>query len=234
PTQTAPPLVDNPMPTDTPMAISVSDPASPPLSSPTPDPSPTSTSSPSPSPASPTPVTATAGIATPARVTGPASLTLLVHDSFNAPQGVYAVGDDPAVAPILYLEGSYLWGEVATRIGNTVFKFDRDAPNRQDPAQHLPPYLQLHIEYSAALLSVMRDKDNDPPGFDPQTGEFWAGRFRCGSAVSAKGSPYWVAVRLLEDGREIAMRRYVIGVQNNPECVDTGSKDTGGPPSRRP
>jgi hypothetical protein len=167
-------------------------------------------------------------------VTGPASLTLLVHDSFNAPQGVYAVGDDSASAPILYLEGSYLWGEVATRIGNTVFKFDRDAPNRQDPAQHLPPYLQLNIEYSAALLAVMRDKTNDPPGFDAQTGEFWAGRFRCGSAVSPNGSPYWVAVRLLEDGREIAMRRYVVGVLNNPQCVDSGSKDTGGPPHERP
>jgi hypothetical protein len=40
-------------------------------------------------------------------------------------------------------------------------------------------------------------------------------------------------VRLLEDGREITMRRYVVGVLNNPQCVDTGSKDTGGPPSRR-
>ncbi len=230
PAATAAPLVDNPTPTEPPVATSVSGSVAPSLSSLTPDPSPSSTPSPSPSPASLTPVAATAGIATPARVTGPASLTLLVHDSFNAPQGVYAVGDDAAAAPILYLEGSYLWGEVATRIGNTIFKFNRDAPNRQDPAQHLPPYLQLNIEYSAALLAVMRDKANDPPGFDAQTGEFWAGRFRCGSAVSPNGSPYWVAVRLLEDGREIAMRRYVVGVLNNPQCADSGSKDTGGPP----
>ncbi len=225
-------MVDNLTPTHTPAATSIPDSVSPSSFTSTPAPSPSSTPSPSPSSASSTLLAA--GIATPTRVTGPTSLTLLVHDSFNAPQGVYAVGDDSAAAPIIYLEGSYLWGEVATRIGNTVFKFNRDAPDRQDPTQHLPPYLRLNIEYSAALLAVMRDKANDPPGFDAQTGEFWAGRFRCGSAVSANGSPYWVAVRLLEDDREIAMRRYVIGVLNNPQCVDTGSKDTGGPPSQRP
>jgi serine/threonine protein kinase len=229
---TSAPLVDNPTPTHTPVATSVSGSVSPSSFTPTSDPSPSST--PSPSPASPTPVAVAAGIATPTRVIGPASLTLLLHDSYNVPQGVYAVGEDSAADPIIYLEGSYLWGEVATRIGNTVFKINRDAPDRNDPRQHLPPYLRLNIEYSAALLAVMRDKADEPPGFDAQTGEFWAGRFRCGSAVSAKGSPYWVAVRLLEDGREIAMRRYTVGVLNNPQCVDKGGNDTGGPPQVRP
>jgi serine/threonine protein kinase len=226
-------LADNPTPTHTSVATSVPDSVSPSSFTLTPDTAPSPIPSPSSSPASPTPATVAAGMATPTRVTGPASLTLLLHDSYNVPQGVYAVGDDTAADPIIYLEGSYLWGEIATRVGNTVFKINRDAPNRQDPAQHLPPYLRLNIEYSAALLAVMRDKANDPPGFDAQTGEFWAGRFRCGSAVSANGSPYWVAVRLLEDDREIAMRRYVVGVLNNPQCVDKGGNDSGGPPTSR-
>jgi serine/threonine protein kinase len=226
PTSTS--IAANLTPTHTPAASATPAPTTLPSPTPTPRPSPTATPSPTPSPS------ATAGSTVPGRVTGPASLTLLLHDTQNAPQGVYEVGDQPLAVPITYLEGSYLWGEVATRIGSAVFKINREAPDPQDPTQNLPPYLRLNIEYSGALLAAMRDVSQDPPGFDARTGEFWVGRFRCGSAIPAASSPYRISVQLLEDGREISKRYYVIGVLNNPACSDGGQNDEpGGPPSRR-
>lgn len=196
---------------------------------------PTLTQSPSltPSPSSATSSPTVGGSAAPTRVTGPASLTLLLHDSDNVPDGIYAVGTEPAADPIVYLEGSYLWGEVATRIGTTVFKINRDARDPQDPTQNLPPYLRLNIEYSPALLAAMRNTASEPPGFEAETGEFWVGQFRCGSALRPESSPYWISVQLLEDGTEVAKRRFMIGVLNNPDCKGDGSGDSGGPPPYR-
>ena len=222
---TSPTSTDTPTPAPTPSATPL------PSDTPAPVPTPTSTATPLPSP---TP-TATAGAAIAPRVTGPVSLRLMLHDSQNAPQGVYTVGDNPSSTDaILYLEGSYLWGEIETRVGNTVFKINRDTPDPNDPRQHLPPYLSLEIEYSGALLAAMREDKQNPPGSDARTGEFWVGRFRCGSAVGAQNSPYHISVRLLEDGREVAKRYYTVGVVNNPSCVDEGPKSSeGGPPKRR-
>jgi len=219
----------NPTPTHTPTTV--------PAATSTPAPSPTPTPSPSPSPMpSPSPsVTASAGTGVPTRVSGPVSLTLLLRDTNNVPEGVYVVDSARPAVPITYLEGSYLWGEVATQIGNTLFKVDRDAPESEGTTHQLPSYLRLNIEYSGALLAAMRNASGDPPGFSASTGEFWVGRFQCGSAVPATSSPYRISVRLLEDGQEIARQQYVIGVLNNPTCSDEGEDDdSGGPPSIRP
>lgn len=219
-------LVVEPAPIDTATPVPTATPGVSPTDTPTPSPSPSPVLSPSPS--------ASAGVIVPTRVRGPVSLTLLLRDSQNAPGGVYAVGDDTPAAPITYLEGSFLWGEVATQIGNAVFQVDRSAPEPDDPTQQLPPYFRLNIEYSGALLNAMRDVANSPPGFNAQTGEFWVGRFRCGSAIPAASSPYRFSVQLLEDGREVARRQYVVGVQTDVTCLDGGpGDDTGGPPSER-
>ncbi len=210
--------------TSTPVPAPTSTPTPPPTATPTLSPSPTLTPSPSPSP-SPAP-------ATPARVTGPPSLGIVFRDT---QKGVYKVEDNPPSASVTYLEGSYLWGEVETRIGNSVFKLDRDNPKPDDPRQRLPSYLRLKIEYSGALLAAMKDVKQNPPGFKADTGEFWVGYFRCGSAIPAANSPYRVSVTLLQDDREIARRHYAIGVINNPNCVDEdgGDDSGGGPPGSR-
>jgi serine/threonine protein kinase len=223
--------VSTPTSTHTPTPVPTPSATPAPSNTPVPLPTPTATATPLPSP---TP-TATRGAAVTPRVTGPVSLRLMLHDSQNAPQDVYIVGDNPSSAnPVIYLEGSYLWGEVETRVGNTVFKINRDAPDPNDPRQHLPPYLRLEISYSGALLAAMREDKQNPPGSDAQTGEFWVGRFRCGSAVGASNSPYRISVRLLQDDSEVTRRYYTIGVLNNPNCVDEGDKSSGGgPPNRR-
>jgi hypothetical protein len=166
-------------------------------------------------------------------VNGPFSLTLALRDSQNASSGsAYEVKEGLSTDPITYLEGSYLWGEVAIASGNTVFRINRNAPDPNNPTQHLPPYLRLKIEYSGALKAAVQEPQK--AGFNPQTGEFWVGRFRCGSAIPAATSSYRISVQLLEDGQEIVTRRYVIGVLNNPTCAqgDKGGS-SGGPPSQR-
>jgi len=221
-------LVANPSPTHTPTVVPTTTSTSTTLL-PTATPTPRSSPSPTPSPSS----TAGVGTSVPTRASGPVSLTLLLRDTQNAPGSVYAVKDRSA-APITYLEGSYLWGEVATQIGSTVFKIDRDASEPGGPTQQLPPYLKLNIVYSGALQAAMRDLSNDPPGFNEKTGEFWVGRFRCGSAIPAANSPYRITVQLLEDDQETARQQYVIGVQSKSNCSDGSSDDdSGGPPTGR-
>ena len=218
-TPTIPPL-PSATPTDSPPT---------PTSSPEPTLTPTPTSLPSPSP-TPSPVSA---VPRPTRVKGAAVLTLLFRDSSNVSNGPYMAGTSSD--PVIYEEGSYLWGEIATRIGNAVFQINRKALDPTDPKQHLPSYLQLDVEYSAALVAAMQEVNDTPPGVNPSTGEFWGGRFWCGSAVQAKDSPYWMGVKLLEDGQVIVSQRYVIGVIDSPTCPNNPkSKAPSGPPTARP
>jgi hypothetical protein len=166
-------------------------------------------------------------------VKGEAVLMLLFRDSSNVSAGAYPASGDSSV-PVIYEEGSYLWGEIVTRVGNAIFQINRNALNRTDPRQHLPSYLELNVEYSAALLAAMQEVDATPAGFNASTGEFWGGRFWCGSAVQAKDSPYLMIVKLLEDGQAIASQRFVIGVTDNPTCpTNPKSKNTVSPPTQR-
>jgi hypothetical protein len=141
------------------------------------------------------------------------------------------VGDGSPAASVTYLADKYPYGEVVTQIGSAVFRIDRNAPDYENPGQRLPPYLQLSIEYSQALRAAVQT--GFEPGFKSETGEFWLGRLRCGSAIPATSSPYRITVRLLEDGQEIAKRQVVIGVVNNPACVEGDQGGGGGPPTER-
>jgi hypothetical protein len=224
------------VPTPTPAPIPT--PTASPLPSATPTESrPTSTVTPEPTPLpsdTPTTLPPVSVVPRPTRVKGTAVLTLMFRDSSNKPDGVYMINDSTSV-PVIYEEGSYLWGEISTRIGNAVFQVNREALDRTDPEQHLPYYLQLAVEYSPALVAAVQEVDNVPPGFNSSTGEFWGGNFWCGSAVQPKDSPYWMAVKLLEDGQVIAGQRYVIGVVDSPNCPNNPKDKTpNAPPTRRP
>ncbi len=205
---------------------------SPPTTTSVPAPMPTSTLRPPYSPIStPSPESASP---TPTRVAGTVAFTILFRDSSNLPNGVYMT-TGLASTPVIYQEGSYLWGEIVTRVGNAVFQINRKDINRADPKQHLPSYLQVDVEYSPDLMAALQVVDDTPPGFNSSTGEFWGGNFWCGSAVQAKDSRYWMAVKLLEEGQVIASQRYVIGVIDNPNCPSNPkSRPVVGPPPRGP
>jgi hypothetical protein len=154
---------------------------------------------------------------------------MVFRDSIN---GVEEVSDASSAQPITYQEGSFLWGEVVTQIGDTTFRINRDAPDRDDPTQSLPAYLQLNVEYSDALKKAISEEERGTESAVPDTGEFWVGHLRCGSAIPAESSPYRITVQLMQDGQEIARRQYVIGVQSNPSiCV--GEREPDDPPPVR-
>lgn len=216
-------IANSPAPTVTSTATSTALPSATP-SSPTAMPTlpPSPTPSPVPSPTTPAVVTAAA------RVQGKASLELVFRGTST---GDLVVQDNsPSNAPV-YLEGSDVYGEVVTRIGDTVFHYNRSAPNANDPGQRLPPYLELKVDYSGALQAAVQGSTK--PGFNNETGEFWVGNLRCGSAIPTSSSSYRISVQLLEDGRQIARRQVVIGVLSNPTCAGKGEDDTGGPPTVR-
>jgi serine/threonine-protein kinase len=213
---TTAPLAANPTPTHTLTPAPTSTLILSPTATPTPKPSPSPVPSPSPS--------AAEGLALPTRVTGQPDLTLVFRDTEN---GTVEVGDS-STHSVTYLEGSYLWGEVVTQIGNAVFGYDRDSSDGNDQAQGLPSYLRLNIEFSGALKNAIREQDRGDEDFKPETGEFWVGQLRCGSALPAESSPYRFTVQLLEDGQEIARERYVIGVRTNPNCQDGAPDDDSG------
>jgi serine/threonine protein kinase len=224
-------VVATPTPTPTPMltpTITLLPSATPTDSLPPPTITPKPASRPSPSPT----LSLVSAVPDPTRVEGPAVLTLLFRDSSSVSSGVY-MASAPSSDSVIYEEGRYLWGEISTSIGNAVFQVDRGALDRTDPTQHLPSYLQLNVEYSPALVAAMQEVDATPPGFNPSTGEFWGGRFWCGSAVQVKDSPYWMAVKLLEDGQAIVSQRYVIGVIDSPTCP-SNTKSKNPPPVGRP
>jgi serine/threonine protein kinase len=222
PTTTAP-LAVNPAPTHTLTPAPTATSTLSPTVTPTPQPSPSPVPSPSPS--------ADEGPALPTRVTGQPDLTLVFRDTEI---GTVEVGDSSAHS-VTYLEGSYLWGEVVAQIGNAIFGIERDSSDDNDQVQGLPSYLRLNIEFSGALKNAIREQDRGSEDFKPETGEFWVGRFRCGSALPAESSPYRITVELLEDGQGIAKERYVIGVRTNPNCQDGApDDDSGDPPDVRP
>jgi serine/threonine protein kinase len=231
PTTQAVVTIPTPTPTPTPTLTPTIPllPSATPTSSPPPPtitPEPKSLPSPSPTPA------LVSVVPDPTRVEGPAVLTLLFRDSSSVSSGTY-MASAPSSDSVIYEEGRYLWGEISTSIGDAVFQIDRRALDREDPTQHLPSYLQLNVEYSPALVAAMQEVDATPPGFNPSTGEFWGGRFWCGSAVQVKDSPYWMAVKLLEDGQAIVSQRYVIGVIDSPTCP-SNTKSKNPPPVGRP
>jgi serine/threonine protein kinase len=225
PEPTSAAVVSGPTQTHTPTTAPTATLTAVPSVTPTFGPSPSLAASPSPSP------TAESGFAVPTRVIGQPNLTVVFRDTVN---GVDEVTNSPSAATITYLEDSYLWGEVVTQIGNTVFRINRDAPDPDDQTQRLPSYLRINIDYSNALKQAMREEDRGGEDFVAQTGEFWVGHFRCGSAIPAERSPYRMTVQLLEDGREIARQQYVIGVLSKPGCGAGGSDDdSGNPPKQR-
>ena len=154
---------------------------------------------------------------------------MVFRDTIN---GVEELVGSSLVQRVTYREGSFLWGEVVTQIGNNTFRIARDASDPSDPAQRLPSYLRLNVEYSDALKNAIIEEDRCTEDSVPETGEFWVGQLRCGSAIPAESSPYRITVQLLQDDEEIVRRQYVIGVQSNPGmCV--GERESGDPPDVR-
>ncbi len=115
-------------------------------------------------------------------------LTVYLRSTNNA-QGVATFSGEQVNAGTIYNEGGTVYGDVAVRIGDTVYHFDKD-PEPGEPEQLPTPY-RLEFKFSDSLIAAT---EGIQPGFNPQKAQFWVGTLDCNSAVPDK--PYKIEMTL--------------------------------------
>ena len=146
---------------------------------------------------------------------------------------------DPSVgmdaAGTIYAEGRYVYGNVAVRIGETVYHSDEELAS--DGPEPLPAPYRLEVKFSESLVSAT-EEGKEEAGFDPQKAQFWVGTLNCNSATPTD-KPYEIEV-LLYAGEEAKKHTEVsFLVTDNPLCGAGGEEPEeggggGGEPPPRP
>jgi hypothetical protein len=116
-------------------------------------------------------------------------LTVYLRDTNNA-QGFVALSGEHIDAGTIYAEGGTVYGDVAVRIGDTVYHFDKE-PAPGEPEQLPAPY-RLEFEFTDPLITAT---EGIQPGFNPQKAQFWVGTLDYNSAVSTD-KPYKIEMTL--------------------------------------
>jgi hypothetical protein len=137
---------------------------------------------------SPPPPVSTAPTSPPVSGASSVDLTIYLRGTNNA-QGFVARSGKDINAGEIYDEGGTVYGDVAVRIGDTVYHFDQD-PEPGEPEQLPTPY-RLEFKFSDSLLAAT---EGMKPGFNPQKAQFWVGTLDCNSAVPDK--PYKIEMTL--------------------------------------
>jgi len=138
----------------------------------------------------------------------PVDLTVYLRSTNNA-QGFATFSGEHVDAGKIYSEGSTVYGEVAVRIGDTVYHFDKE-PAPGEPEQLPDPY-RLEVKFSDSLLAATEGK----PGFNPQKAQFWVGTLNCNSAVS---EPYRIEMTLYAEGEARKHTEISFLVADDPLC----------------
>jgi hypothetical protein len=116
-------------------------------------------------------------------------LTVYLRGTNNA-QSFVALSGEQIDAGTIYAEGGTVYGDVAVRIGDTVYHFDQE-PAPGEPEQLPAPY-RLEFEFSDPLIAAT---EGMKPGFNDQKAQFWVGTLDYNSAVSAD-KPYKIEMTL--------------------------------------
>ena len=158
-------------------------------------------------------------------------LTVYLLGTNNA-QGFATLGGDEDVhAGMIYTEGGYVYGNVAVRIGDTVYHFDEKLAS--GGPKPLPDPYRLEVKFSDALVAATEGK----PGFNPQKAQFWVGELDCNSAVPPD-KPYKIEMTLYAGGETRKQAEVSFLVADAPLCGAGGKEpEEGGggepPPPRR-
>jgi hypothetical protein len=121
-------------------------------------------------------------------------LTIYMRGTNNEP-GFVALSGEPIDAGEIYAEGGTVYGDVAVRIGDTVYQFDQDP--EPEGAQQLPAPYRLEFEFSDSLIAAT--EDSMQPGFNPQKAQFWVGTLDYDSATPTD-KPYKIKMTLYAGG----------------------------------
>jgi len=196
------------VPIAAPSPIGPTDTSVPPTAYPTSTPYPTHTPMPTyaPCPPPPTPLLPPS----PAASGAPVDLTVYLRDTNNA-QGFAAFrGEEHVDAGKIYSEGEYVYGNVAVRIGDAVYRFDKE-PAPGEPEQLPAPY-RMEFEFSDSLIAAT---EGTQPGFNPKKAQFWVGTLNCNSAVS---EPYRIEMTLYAGGEAQKHTEISFLVADDPLC----------------
>ncbi len=120
---------------------------------------------------------------------GPVDLTVYLRGTNNA-TGFATFSDEKVNAGTIYNEGDTVYGEVAVRIGDTVYHFDQDP----EPVgvEQLPAPYRLEFKFSDSLIAATEGLQ---PGSNPQKAQFWVGTLDCSSATP-EDRPYKIEMTL--------------------------------------
>jgi hypothetical protein len=143
----------------------------------------------------------------------PVDLTVYLRGTNNA-QGFATFSGEHMDAGKIYSEGSIVYGEVAVRIGDTVYHFDKE-PAPGEPEQLPAPY-RLEVKFSDSLIAAT---EGIQPGFNPKKAQFWVGTLKCNSAVSDK--PYTIELTLYAGGEARKHTEISFLVADDPVCGGT-------------
>jgi hypothetical protein len=120
-------------------------------------------------------------------------LTIYLRGTNNE-EGFVALSGERIGAGTIYAEGGTVYGDVAVRIGETVYHFDQDP----EPVgvEQLPAPYRLEFEFSNSLIAATDGK----PGSDPQKAQFWVGTLNYHSATPPD-KPYRIEMTLYARGQ---------------------------------
>jgi hypothetical protein len=137
-------------------------------------------------------------------------LTVYLRDTNNAQGFATFPGEEHVDAGTIYAEGGDVYGDVAVRIGDTVYHFDKE-PAPGEPEQ-LPDPWRVEFEFSDSLIAAT---EGIQPGFNPKKAQFWVGTLNCNSAVS---EPYRIEMTLYAGGEARKHTEISFLVSDNPLC----------------
>jgi hypothetical protein len=153
-------------------------------------------------------------------VSGAVDLTVYLRGTNNA-QGLATFSAEHVDAGTIYVEEGTVYGDVAVRIGDTMYHFDKE-PAPGEPQQLPAPY-RLDVKFSDSLIAAT---EGIQPGFNPQKAQFWVGTLNCNSAVS---EPYRIEMNLYAGGEARKHTEISFLVTDNPLCgVGPGPEEGGG------
>jgi hypothetical protein len=173
-------------------------------------------------------VQATTAPTSPSDREAPVDLTVYLRGTNNA-QGLATFSAEHVDAGTIYVEEGTVYGDVAVRIGDTMYHFDKE-PAPGEPEQLPAPY-RLDVKFSDSLIAAT---EGIQPGFNPQKAQFWVGTLNCNSAVS---EPYRIEMNLYAGGEARKHTEISFLVTDNPLCgagpePEEGGGGGGGPPVR--
>jgi hypothetical protein len=147
------------------------------------------------------------------------SLTVYLLGTNNLEGFAKFPGEEHVDAGMIYTEGRYVYGNVAVRIGDTVYH-----PGEEFSPEQLPDPWRVEFEFDQLLVERTGNQD----GFNAKKAQFWVGTLDGDSAVG-EDNPYSLTMKLYKGDTLWKSIQVFFTVEDAPESPGSGGKDIGTP-----